>query len=191
MTGQGATSSAETISDNQGTPNVWTKQCNASTSQQNTASIWTAPCTQTSAGFAVTYSGMGTAALGSLVFAEVTGQAGNGIDGTPNATNYANASVTALSNNVGTAAFINDLALMIVVPNSTNTQTWGAPLTLLNSNTTQAQPVYSGSGTEAGSGSITLTSSQPSGVRTASAGILISSGMSSAIPPTLMGQVLT
>src|SRR5271169_4848909 len=60
MTAQDATSSGETISDNQGTPNTWTKRCSAITSQDNVGSIWTAPVTQTSAGFAVTYSGFGT-----------------------------------------------------------------------------------------------------------------------------------
>lgn len=180
ITSQGAAASGETISDNQGTPNTWTKQCSAATTADNVISIWTAPVVHTGAGFAVTYSGMGTVAVGYLEIIEVTGQSSSTpVDGTPQASNNSSTAITAISQPVGSASIANDLGILAIAPNSSETITWTAPMAALDGSNGQAQPLWVGSGTITGTGSATLAASMSSSSKVANAGILITA----TIPP--------
>lgn len=178
--GDQSTTGAGTISDNQGTPNTWTKWGAAGSSQSDGLSLWSAPITQTAAGFQVTWASA-TAAAAFIEVIEVQNQVG--IDGTPLVNNDGNGSGTAMSLPVGVATYINDLALMAYCPNSSSAPTWGSPLAVLDSNNT-ALAEYVGSGTVLGSGSITLTVTQASSNRKAMGGLLVASGISAILMPS-------
>ena len=187
---QSGASSAETITDTGS--NTWTKKSSAATSNDNVASQWTALLSSVAGSpYKVNLAGMATVATPwGVNFQEVINfDPSTPVDGTPAATNYANAASTTISIGVGTASVTGDLGIAVTAANSAETWTPTAPLTTRSSSNTLASPMAVMAGTETSTGSITLAGSYNVSSRRATAGLLIKAPASNTF--NLVGQAVT
>jgi hypothetical protein len=171
---QTGTSSGETITDT--ASNTWTKKSSAVTSNSNVASQWVALLSSVAGSpYKVNLAGMATLATPwGVNFQEIINfDSTTPVDGTPAATNYANAASTTISQPVGSATVANDLAICVASYNSAETTTPTAPMGTTSSNNTLASPMWVGTGTITGTGSTTLAGTFNVSTRRATAGLLV------------------
>lgn len=175
MIAQSCASTAETITDS--ASNTWTKGAGAATNADNCASIWYAKLTSVAGSpYTVNYSGISTVATpNGFEFLEIINFDTTAlVDGTPQATNYASAAGTTITQPVGTASIANNLALIVGAYNSSETTTPTAPVTTLQvNNSTLPTAMWTGSGTITGTGATTLAGTISVSTKLATAGLMV------------------